>query len=106
MDVRTAHERRDELFWLDVREPHEVAAGRAPGIHHIPMGQLGARQGELPKDRPIVCVCRSGARSGTVTDALVRAGYDAANLEGGMLAWREAGLPMEADGDADPVVQR
>lgn len=106
MDPQTAYDRRDEVFLLDVREDHEVAAGRVPGIHHVPMSELGARQDELPKDRPIVCVCRSGARSAAVTDALVRAGYEAHNLEGGMLAWWDGGLPMLADGDADPVIQR
>lgn len=106
MDVTTAHDRGDEVFLLDVREPHEWAAGHAPDAHHLPMGELAARQHELPQDKLIVGVCRSGARSGTVVDALTRAGYQAENMEGGMLAWREAKLPMVAEGDAEPVVQR
>lgn len=104
MDAREAHDLTEDHLLLDVREPHEWAAGHAPTAVHIPMGQLGARQEELPTDRLIVCVCRSGNRSGTVTSALQRAGYLAENMEGGMLGWREARLPMEADGDQPPTV--
>ena len=106
MDAKTAHDRRDEAFLLDVREPVEWDAGHAPDAHLVPMGELGARQDELPKDQLIIAVCRSGARSAAVVDALTRAGYRAENLEGGMLAWREAGLPMVAEGDEEPVVKR
>lgn len=90
-------------FLLDVREPDEWAAGRAQGAVHIPMGSLNERQEELPDDRRIVAVCRSGGRSGQVTAALNRAGYDAVNLAGGTQAWHAAGLPMDADRD-DPTV--
>lgn len=106
MDAVTAHDRREEVFLLDVREPLEWDAGHAPGAHHVPMGELGGRQAELPSEQLIVAVCRSGARSAAVVGALIRAGYQAENLEGGMLAWREADLPMVAEGGADPVVKR
>jgi rhodanese-related sulfurtransferase len=90
---------------LDVREPYEWAAGHIADADHIPMGHLNARVAELARDRLIVCVCRSGHRSQAVTDALNRAGFDAANLEGGMLAWLAAGLPAEsADGQQARVV--
>ena len=79
---------------LDVREDGEWAAGRIAGALHIPMGELAARQAELPA-RPIVAVCRSGSRSAAVVEALVRAGYEAENLAGGMKAWKAAGLPLE-----------
>lgn len=82
---------------LDVREPDEWEAGHAPGALHIPMGELQARQDEIPTDRRIVAVCRSGGRSSQVTAALDDAGYDAVNLAGGMQAWAEQGLPMESD---------
>lgn len=104
MDARTAYERRDEHVLLDVREPQEWMAGRAVGAVHIPMSQLGARQHELPEGQTLVCVCKVGSRSAAVVGALRRAGYEAENLEGGMLAWRSAGLPMDADGDAPPTV--
>ena len=90
---------------LDVREPEEWAAGHAPESTWIPIRELAARQAELPEDRPIVVVCRSGDRSGRVAIALRRAGYDAANLSGGLLAWTDAGLPVVTDaGDVGAVV--
>ncbi|MTV25067.1 rhodanese-like domain-containing protein [Nitriliruptoraceae bacterium ZYF776] len=104
MDPRTAEAQRDELFYLDVREPHEWAAGRIDGSHHLPMDDLGARQDELPRDRPILAVCRSGRRSQLVTDALVRAGYEAHNLDGGVIAWRADGLPLVTDDGGEGVV--
>jgi rhodanese-related sulfurtransferase len=82
---------------LDVREPDEWAAGHVAASVHIPLGELGARLAELPGDRPIVAVCRSGARSGTVTEALGSRGYDVVNLVGGLQAWAAEGLPLVAD---------
>ena len=90
---------------LDVREPDEWAAGHAPGAKHLPLGELGARVEELPKDRPIVAVCRVGGRSGKATEALVNAGYDVVNLAGGMQAWDAAGQPVVTDdGGAGTVI--
>ena len=90
---------------LDVREPDEWAAGHAPGAKHLPLGELGARVEELPKDRPIVAVCRVGGRSGKATEALVNAGYDVVNLAGGMQAWNAAGQPVvNDDGSAGTVI--
>ncbi len=83
---------------LDVRELDEWEVGRIAGAFHIPIGELVVRQGELPAGRPIVAVCRSGQRSAAVTEALVRAGYEAENLAGGMHAWVAAGLPIEPSG--------
>ena len=57
-----------------------------PGAHHIPLGQLGERTGELP-DRQIVVVCHSGVRSASAADALDGGGWTAANLVGGVVAW-------------------
>lgn len=90
-------DQRDELVVLDVREDQEWEAGRIDGAVHIPMGQLNARIAEIPQDQPIVCVCRSGGRSGAVTDALNRAGFIASNLDGGMHAWENADLPIVGD---------
>lgn len=91
-----ANELRGEAVLLDVREQHEWDAGHIPDAVHIPMGELNARQDEIAEDRPIVTVCRSGARSGQVATALQRGGYDAENLEGGMQAWERAGLEVVA----------
>lgn len=80
-----------ETWLLDVRENHEWEAGHIDTAHHIPMGELQARQDEIPADTPILVICHLGQRSWTVTDALVRAEYPAENVEGGMDAWRAAG---------------
>lgn len=97
MQPNEVADQRDELFVLDVREDDEWEAGRIDGAVHIPMGQLNARIDEIPRDGDIVCVCRSGGRSGAVTDALNRAGYTARNLEGGMHAWEDADLTIVND---------
>jgi rhodanese-related sulfurtransferase len=104
VDPKTAAAGKDELFLLDVREPHEWAAGRIEGSVHIPMAELSERQDELPTDRTIVAVCRSGNRSGMVTGALRRAGYAAENLDGGVLAWRSEGLELVGDDGPGRVV--
>ena len=77
-------------FIVDVREQSEYVQGHIPGSHLIPLGSLGQRLGEVPKDRTIVTVCRSGARSGNAAKTLHAAGYSVVNLAGGMLAWRGA----------------
>ena len=82
---------------LDVREPDEWAAGHAPGAHAIPLGQVQDRVDELPTDRQIVAICRSGGRSAAATEALNAWGFDAVNLAGGMRAWAGAGLPVVTD---------
>jgi len=83
-----------DALLLDVREHDEWDAGHDPRALHIPLGELEARLGELPRDRPIFAVCRSGNRSGQATSLLLDRGLDAHNVEGGMQAWSEAGLPV------------
>lgn len=105
MTPAEAHEDREVHFLLDVREADEWSAGHVAEAVHIPMGSLNARLDELPGDAPIVAICRSGNRSGAVTDALNRAGYTAHNMEGGMYAWDDADLPIvNVDGDAGRVI--
>jgi rhodanese-related sulfurtransferase len=84
-----------EVVALDVREDDEWEAGRIVGSLHVPLGELVARQAEIPDDVPIVVVCRTGSRSAWATEMMVRAGYDAANLVGGLVAWHAAGLPLD-----------
>lgn len=73
---------------LDVREARELRIAAFPfDVLHIPMGQIAARLDEIPKDRTIVCACRSGSRSAHVANFLQAHGRDAVNLEGGILAW-------------------
>ncbi|MDP2329090.1 MAG: MBL fold metallo-hydrolase [Reyranella sp.] len=83
---------------LDVREPSEFAGplGHIRGATLIPLGELAARAPELPKDRPVVAVCRAGSRSAHATAILQKAGFaDVANLPGGMLRWRAEGRAVE-----------
>ena len=79
---------------LDVREADELARAAYPfPVVHIPMGELPARVGELPHAGAIVCACHTGGRSASVAQFLRRQGFDAVNLDGGILAWaREIGL--------------
>lgn len=83
-------------FAVDVREPDEYAAGHVVGSRLIPLGQLSQHLAELPRDRAIVVVCRSGRRSGEAVQLLQQAGFGRAlNLAGGMIAWHAADLPVE-----------
>lgn len=75
-------------FILDVREPDEIAAGKIPGAHTIPLGELSAREEELPKDETIYVVCRSGNRSRRACDYLSGRGFQCVNVAGGMLAYK------------------
>jgi rhodanese-related sulfurtransferase len=82
---------------LDVRNPDEWQAGHPEGAAWIPMGELAERQEELPTDREIVVICKVGGRSARVAEALIAAGYDAANVAGGAEAWQEAGMAIVTD---------
>ena len=99
VDVREADRRLREdatqPLLLDVREPDEFAEVRAPGAALLPTSTFTTRVGELPADRPLLVVCRTGARSAAVTSYLLRAGRgDVVNVAGGMEAWEAAGLPV------------
>jgi rhodanese-related sulfurtransferase len=87
----------EPLYVLDVREPEEVSGWAFPGAINIPLGQLGDRVGELPDDREIVVICHSGIRSAAAANALEQAGWPAANLAGGVVAW-VASEPPDMEG--------
>ncbi len=74
---------------LDVREPAETAQGALKGAVNIPLHQLRARAFELPKDRKIVVYCQVGLRGYVAERILKQLGYDAANLSGGYLTWKQ-----------------
>jgi len=83
---------------LDVREPDEFTGplGHIRGATLLPLGELAAKARELPKDKPIVAVCRAGSRSAHATAILQKAGFtEVANLPGGMLRWRGEGRSVE-----------
>lgn len=82
-------------FVLDVRQPDEFRGGHIPGAKMIPLAELKSRQGELPRNRDILCVCRSGARSGAAARQLRDLGLNAVNLRGGMIAWQGAGYTIK-----------
>ncbi len=100
IEAEWVHRHADEVRVVDVREEAEVAAspmGRVPGSTVIPLSQLRDRSDEVGRDRPVICVCPAGARSAVAAGILEKAGVpEVANLRGGILAWRAAGLPVEA----------
>jgi rhodanese-related sulfurtransferase len=83
---------------LDVREDSEYKSGHVLNAKHIPLGKLGQRLGELEKyrDQPVVVICRSGNRSCTASAQLGKQGFSQVyNLNGGVMAWQKANLPLE-----------
>ena len=99
IDVQQAHGMaRQGALLLDVREPHEYAEVHAPGSLLVPLGQLKNRTNEFRafENKPIVLICRSGNRSAQASELLSQLGFKAVhNMQGGMLAWEKAGLPVE-----------
>lgn len=86
-EVQQRLEAGESLNILDVREVEEVAGGKIPGAVNIPLALLPVRMQELSKGKPYIIVCLSGGRSAQATMFLESQGYDATNMEGGMLAW-------------------
>jgi rhodanese-related sulfurtransferase len=101
VDVGEADRRRHEggpaggPLLVDVREPVEFAEVRAEGAVLFPLSTFVERHAELPRDRPLLMICRSGARSGQAAAYLLANGWtDVANVAGGTLAWESAGLAV------------
>ncbi len=90
---------------VDVRDIDEWLAGHVNGAVHVPLVELPRRLDELPRESDIICICRSGNRSGQATAFLIEQGFRARNMVGGMKAWAAAGLPVERlDGSAGTVI--
>jgi len=84
---------------LDVRTDPEVARGLIAGSKHIPLNQLPARYQELNPEALLVVYCQSGARSAQACEWLAERGFaQVHNLQGGLLAWSRAGLPVTTPG--------
>ncbi len=81
-----------EVLLLDVREDDEWTSGHAPQARHTALGTLDPKT--VPRDRPVIALCRSGNRSGRAAQTLAAAGHDVCSLTGGMRAWAGAGLPV------------
>lgn len=84
----------DGAYVLDVREASELAQARLDDARHIPLGELAERVGELPRDRAVYVLCHVGGRSAQATRFLAQQGIDAVNIDGGIVAWYRAGLPV------------
>jgi len=98
ISVEEAQRRRDEFHAIDVRADHEFRGplGRVRDARLVPLPELEARVKELPRDRPLLLICRSGVRSGKACEALDALGVGSTvNLTGGMIAWNRARLPVE-----------
>jgi rhodanese-related sulfurtransferase len=91
-------------FLLDVREDDEWAAGHAPDAVHVRLGELGTRVAELPHDREVYVICRSGTRSAYAAQTLAGGGLSAVNVSDGMTGWAVAGRPMVSENGAEPYI--
>ena len=94
----------DQAYLVDVREDDEWVAGHAPDAKHIPLGALGDLADQIPRDRDVYVICRSGGRSARATQALNAAGWQALNVADGMQGWETAGRPMASESGAPPFV--
>lgn len=92
-------------FLLDVRTSEEFELGHSAQATHVALHELLDRTDELPRDKVIVCICRSGGRSLRAAEFLAEEGFDVRNVDGGMLAWQAARYPMKRDGEGDAIVE-
>ncbi len=97
IDVQDASRRQAAgALLVDVRERAEWQQGHAPKAKLIPLGPLANRLTEIPRERDVLLICRSGNRSGSAQRQLLQPGDErASNVSGGMNAWMSAGLPVE-----------
>jgi rhodanese-related sulfurtransferase len=85
-----------EVMVIDVREQWEYEEGHIPSAELIPMMEVENRLFEIPKDKHVIITCRSGSRSSQIAEFLKTKAYDKIHqMNGGFLAWKEAGLPVE-----------
>lgn len=98
INIQEAASMRDSgAFILDVREQSEWDEVHIPNATLIPLGQLEARVKEVPQDEDVVVVCRSGNRSATGRDILVKAGFTrVTSMAGGVNQWKAQGLPTQS----------
>lgn len=82
---------------VDIRTPDEFSKGSLPNARNIPVDKLGARAGELKKDKPVIVVCANGKNANSAAADLRSRGIaEVYVLAGGLAAWREAGLPLRS----------
>jgi rhodanese-related sulfurtransferase len=93
--TQASQKRTQGAFILDVREPSEWNQFHIPGATLIPLGSLPNRLSEVPKDREVVVVCRTGHRSAQGRDILLNAGFPrVTSMAGGVTEWQAQGLPI------------
>ena len=98
VDVQTVFDiqNRDDVYVLDVREQSEYDEKHIPNVTLLPMSEIQSRLDEIPTDKEVIVTCRSGNRSGQVTQFLKENGFDNVhNMAGGIVAWEQAGFPVE-----------
>ena len=83
-------QRQGPIQLIDVREDYEWDAGRIPGARHLALGEVAAQAETIHRETPVVFYCRVGGRSAMAASAFQRAGYEAYNMTGGLLAWARA----------------
>jgi rhodanese-related sulfurtransferase len=87
----------DDTAVVDVRRDWEWEAGHLAAARHIEVNDLTSSADQVPRDRPVLFVCRGGNRSAMAAEAFRQAGWDAYHVEGGLRAWIEAGLPLDGE---------
>lgn len=91
MEEAQAIWRSKAAVFIDVRTPEEYKQGHIPGAVLIPLNELENRQSEIPKDKKVLLICRSGSRSAQANAILQKQGFtNTFSVKGGMLEWREA----------------
>ncbi|MGO9762016.1 MAG: rhodanese-like domain-containing protein [Solirubrobacteraceae bacterium] len=83
---------------IDVREPHERAAGHIEGTRHIELVALSSQAATVERDRPVVFYCRAGGRSTMAAQAFRAEGFEAYSMSGGLVRWASEGRPLAPEG--------
>jgi len=101
MEPEAVEAASDDAILLDVREPEEYAEGHISGSINLPQADLATRLHDIPRDQPIISICRSGARSLRSAQFLAQMGYPSVgSMRGGIDAWEQSGRPLKR---GDPV---
>ncbi len=96
LEAKTLIAQRSGLAIIDLREPQELHEGSIAGSQLMPFREIAQGRLTLPNDRPLLLICAIGGRSYMVGQYFSRKGYpEIYSLEGGIAAWKQAGLPVE-----------
>ena len=99
IDIETyldEYEGKNNHVLIDVRTPNEFKSGHVAKAKNIPLNTISKKMKNIPKDKPVVLICRTGNRSGMAARQLAGAGYEnIINLKGGMMRWQAQGHPLK-----------